>query len=601
VRKLRSPLQITLTALFTLCLSGLLAYAQDQDRGRVGDETPAHPRGIVQDWSHHHVVYPRLGSIPSLLSLEHDPRAMQSWRDSQFKFIARFRSIPHGRRLTAGLHHDWSIALGNGSTAPNIYPAKFGFSPTASAECTNDYVVFPVDVAGGLAQPNLVGFNNLYSGTTPSAGICNAPLFGRTAGPNDDGVSATTIFSYNVTAAGGIVATSPALSLDGAKIAFVETGAGTTAHFHVLAWKSGDGVAANLQFPAASPKQLTSSFAALAPVAGSGTVTDLVLNVGTTQSDTLSSPFVDYDHDVAYVGNDSGQLFKIRNVFCPAGSSCASGSTPAPSLDPTWGTGGALSTACAGKLTGPVVEKSGNILVGCSDGKLYGFTPGGVALTALVVGNGSATGGIVDPPVVDEVNGFVYAVSGNNGTNAVVVQAKSADLSSAVTATLDPGGVFNLHAPALNEAYFASLTSTNWLLYEFSANTVANSITIWGVGFGAGHVMNSGTPTAFKAFIGFGTFEISPLTEFFNGGTDFLYVSDITSGGGGAIDEDIISPTFLPLGNATASATEGSGTSGIVVDNVSGSSQASSIYFGVLGAAGLNGNSAVKLTQAGLN
>ena len=48
------------------------------------------------------------------------------------------------------------------------------------------------------------------------------------------------------TAAGGLVATSPALSLDGTKVAFVETGSGT-AHFHVLAWKSGDGVAAIFQ------------------------------------------------------------------------------------------------------------------------------------------------------------------------------------------------------------------------------------------------------------------------------------------------------------------------------------------------------------------
>jgi hypothetical protein len=37
------------------------------------------------------------------------------------------------------------------------------------------------------------------------------------------------------------------------------------------------------------------------------------------------------------------------------------------------------------------------------------------------------------------------------------------------------------------------------------------------------------------------------------------------------------------------------------VDNSSGSGQASSIYFGVLGAAAPNGNSAVKLTQSGLN
>jgi hypothetical protein len=52
-----------------------------------------------------------------------------------------------------------------------------------------------------------------------------------------------------------------------------------------------------------------------------------------------------------------------------------------------------------------------------------------------------------------------------------------------------------------------------------------------------------------------------------------------------------------PVGASTG---EGSGTTGMVVDNVSASGQASSIYFGVL-SPGSNGNSAVKLTQSSLH
>ena len=59
-----------------------------------------------------------------------------------------------------------------------------------------------------------------------------------------------------------------------------------------------------------------------APVGGSGTLTDLVLGSATTGSDTLSSPFIDYVNDVAYVGNDAGVLFRIKNVFCSL-PSCA--------------------------------------------------------------------------------------------------------------------------------------------------------------------------------------------------------------------------------------------------------------------------------------
>jgi hypothetical protein len=53
--------------------------------------------------------------------------------------------------------------------------------------------------------------------------------------------------------------------------------------------------------------------------------------------------------------------------------------------------------------------------------------------------------------------------------------------------------------------------------------------------------------------------------------------------------------SFPPSGVAGATTAEGSGTTGMVVDNVSASAQASSIYFGVLAS-----NTAVKLTQSGL-
>ena len=109
-------------------------------------------------------------------------------------------------------------------------------------------------------------------------------------------------------------------------------------------------------------------------------------------------------------------------------SACTDGGTPAPSLDGNWGTAGGLATGCTGKLTGAVVDGgTGNIFVGCSDGKLYGFTLAGAALpgSPLTVGNGAATGGIVDPPMMDAVNGFVYVVSGNSaGGTSVMVQAK---------------------------------------------------------------------------------------------------------------------------------------------------------------------------------
>ena len=581
-----------------LGLAGLPAYGQDNDKAKE------HPNGIVHDWSNHHVVFPLYGEIHSLIKVQGDSRATQSWQaafrrnwwDSGHRFLP-----PQARR--ARMVRDWNIGLGNGTVAPAMYPAKFGFNPDAAPSCANDFAVFPVNVAGGSGQPNIVGFNNLYSGTAGTTGICNAgqPGITRTTGADDDGVSATTIFSYAIAAAGGVVATSPALSIDGTKIAFVETGSGTTAHFHVLAWKSGDGVAANLQ-TTTSPKQITSGFATSNPTAGE--VTDLILAASGTASDTLSSPFVDYANDVAYVGDDSGTLFRITNVFCTL-ASCAGA---APALDTTWGSGGALVTGCGAVLTGAVVDpNSGNVFVGCSNGKLYGFNPttgDAIAGSPLTVGTGSGTGGIVDPPLIDAVDGLLYVVSGNNGTNAVLVQASTSSFSSPtpVVATLGATASFNLHLPAFNNNYFSSTTAASWMLYEYTSQ--GSSFTLWGIPFTGSHLMTGGTPTLSDGVSIDGAKEISPLTEFFNtnSGADWLFASALNLTSNDVVNWSITgtSTTNGFPGSVTSLASYGTGTSAFIVDNDGGSGQESSVYFGALGGGGTDPNSAVKLTQSGL-
>jgi hypothetical protein len=712
VRKEFSPFRFAACALCLFSLLGVQAYAQDRDRDQGKDQKTDHPNGIVQDWSRHHLAYPRVGPIQSLIAVQHDPRAILSWQEAEREDWHRARDREgdrdgdrdrdvdidgehrHSHGAAIGIHQDWSISLGAGTTAPGMYPAKYTFDFSASPSCSTDFIVYPVNVTGSSSQPNIVGFNNLYSGSigatgdvtngsttvsitagtltltdvglqitgagipandtiatitgtpvtsltlavaatatntgvalTIDAGMCNrAPVVG------DDGISATTIWSYNITAAGGQVATSPSLSLDGTKVAFVETGSATTAHFHVLAPRSGDGVAANLQ-TVTSPISITSGFAGQAPLAGSGTVTDLALVPSSgTASDTLSSPFVDYAHDVAYIGNDSGTLFRVKDVFCPTtvpviDPACTGGTPPSPSLDTNWGTGGALPTGCSGELTGPVVDGTGNILVGCSDGKLYGFTPAGVALTGspLSVGNGTATGGIVDPPLVDVVNGFVYVASGSSGGSSVLVQAGASNFTTPapVTATLGTGGSFPLHAPAFNNAYFSSAfdgtvlnvqgntgsgtTSTgntsNWQIDEWAVS--GGMDTLYGVGFNSSHVMTSGAAANFLQITGTIASEFSPLTHILNGTTDEIYAGRLTTQTPNLIEYKLDSYPSLfpnnvfPVNSATAngaSASEGNGTTGVVVDNVSGSAQASSIYFGVPSL-----NTAVKLTQSGLH
>jgi len=305
-------------ALCVLTVFGSPARGQEKDRGKW--QSKEHPDGIVLDWSRRHVVYPLIGSIDSLVAVQHDPRAILSWQAAEREDWHRERSRRHIRdhdhdrdEMDSGLHRDWAISLGGGSTAPSMYPAKFGLDTNATALCT-DFVVFPVNIAGSSTQPNIVAFDNLYSGGTSGSptGLCGS----RAVVAGDDRSSATTKWSYDIHVSGGLVTTSPSLSLsmDGTKVAFVESVAGASTLFHVLAWKIGDGVDSTTPNSqnVLKPKVITTSTDPLAPAATSGTASSLSL--GST-GDTLSSPYVDFTNDVAYVGNDNGVLFRVKNVF----------------------------------------------------------------------------------------------------------------------------------------------------------------------------------------------------------------------------------------------------------------------------------------------
>jgi hypothetical protein len=589
-------------ALLLLLPAGLLPLFTTVQRS-----VPQPPSPRFHDWSTRHAIYSQTGTSAMLEAARSDPRALFRWREveqrqqanrfvqsSQMRDFLMFRfrrgPSPFPVRGRADIHADWNINLGGGTTAPAQFPAKFSFNTTAPADCTNDFVVFPVNVAGSNTQPNIVAFNNLYSGTAGGNGVCNRP---GAATANDNKTSATVLWSYNVhaVAVGAPVPTSPVLSLDGTKVAFVESGGGA-GHFHVLAWKSGDiGSTTNLQ-TVTTPVRIN-SWTASAPVAGSGTASETVFGAST---DTLSSPYIDYSNDTAYVGNDAGVLFRIKNVFCTL-ASCANAT---PSIDTTWGASGSVNV-CAGKLTGPVQDfLTGNIYVGCSDGKLYGFTSAGSALPnpSIAVGNGSATGAIVDPPIVDGVNGFVYAVSGTgaapNNTKAVLVQAPR-NLSAPSISLVGNGGFRNLHAPAFNDPYFTNAISTTWLIYTAAYDNTSTNLTFYGSTFNATRNLTPGAAT--NSFnIGNRLGEYGPLTEFKNGANDWLFVC-LLIGPSNLGRSNINSfPAAIPkVPAAGVIANTSTGITGITVDNTSASVQASSIYFGSLG-----NNVAMKLTQAGL-
>jgi hypothetical protein len=333
---------------------------------------------IVSDWSHRHLVFSAPQSIWHAWRLQGEPRYWHQW-SRQNEWALRLAN-PHllsdnghrdhdwdrdrdkdqddGREVRGPgqdqnpLHKDWAISLGNlGTVGAGQEPAKFGFDVSTAPNCTADYVAFTTSLVGSSAVPSIVGFDELYSTQGSVGGFCN-----------QNGPSVK--WAYNTNPAGdttGTTLTSAAISLDGMKVAFVEsrTNANGGAILHILNWKPGAGatVQGTIASPAVPDTILATgqSWTTNCPAANS-CISNIILNGA--QPDTNSSPFVDYSADVIYVGDDNGVLHKITGAFL---------GTPAEVV-----TGGWPVTVDTGfVLTGPVFDQaSRNIFVGDSNGQL---------------------------------------------------------------------------------------------------------------------------------------------------------------------------------------------------------------------------------------
>jgi hypothetical protein len=249
-------------------------------------------------------------------------------------------------------------------------------------------------VAAGVngTQANIVGLNQLYSGTTPTP-FCTGKTF------------PTFIFSYATGV--GAVPTSPVISLDGTKIAYVENAAVSGLVLHVLT------IGRGTEFGSCTNSGTALPTCATAPVvpgntAGS-TATDFMVplsvpTVGISTTDTRSAPFVNYDTDTLYVGDDLGHLYAVTGVFMGT-PALAGGSFP-------------VTVSSGNFLNSPVVDASGtgNIFVGDSLSNVYEYSSAGVLQgPSISIGNGT-NGGIWDGALVDSTNQKVYYTTNCSGT-----------------------------------------------------------------------------------------------------------------------------------------------------------------------------------------
>ncbi len=491
-----------------------------------------------------------------------------------------------------------SAAISASALATNIAAAITRGAATAGATATASGGVISVTASSTGTSGNSIALGETLSGFswggTDLAGGTASGLCG-TGSPN-------VLWAYKASTAGTAspMLGSPILSLDGTKIAFIES-ATSGAILHVLRWKSGDG-GTNLSATPVAPTTSTSNASTYATCLSGTTSCMFNLPLG-TNNNTNSPPFYNYATDVLYVGDNGGLLWKVTGIF---------EGTPTIAAAP-WSAGVLVDSGSI--LTGPVYDfGSENIFVADSNGRLSFVSDSTGLLSATKI---SGLGEITDPPIVDSSTGKVIVFSGGNGTSAIVEQATTS-LGSATSLNIgNSSPATPVHSGMFDNLYFTTGPSAGHL-YVCGKQPANAAPALYSIAFDGSGVMTSIAGGPLNLTTDTAAHQCAPLSEVYNpnegGGVDWLFLGvpancAFGAAATGCIMSFEITSGTMPAG-AFATAAESGGTSGIVVDNVSTSGQASSAYFTTLSSPGAGAcnnepsadstNCLVKRTQAGL-
>jgi hypothetical protein len=472
--------------------------------------------------------------------------------------------FPYSGLTTTQLAADIVTAINNNSSTAGVTATSSGNVITVTAT-TGGTAGNSITVGGTLAGFTWGG-STLTGGT--AAGLCG------TGQP-------TVMWAYNAStaAAASPMLGSPILSYDGTKAAFIES-ATTGAILHVLRWKSGDG-GTNLGATPVAPSTSTSTGSTYTTCLAGTTSCMFNLTLG-TNNNTNSPPFYNYATDVLYVGDNGGRLWKVTGVL---------NGTPTIAASP-WNAGVLVDSGAT--LTGPVYDSgTGNIFVADSNGRLS-FVPDSTGVLSGT--NLSGLGAITDPPIVDSSTGEVFVFSGGNGTSSIVEQAGTAALGSPTSVNIGNNSAgTHVHTGAFDNLYFTSVSTGHLYVCGKQAGNAAPAL--YSIPFNSSGVMTTPVNGPLNLSTTTTAQECSPPSEVYNpnvgSGTDWLFLGVPAncafsgSASGCIMSFNITSGTFPTTVSATAA--ENGGTSGIIVDNVSTSVQASSAYFTTLSSPGTGG------------
>ncbi|MFZ0297996.1 MAG: hypothetical protein WAM13_06555, partial [Candidatus Sulfotelmatobacter sp.] len=416
------------------------------------------------------------------------------------------RRHTHGASKSAGL---WSEDLGTGATMGAInYPAKFSLT-TTTADCTNDFVVYPTGLPGATNQASIVAYSNLYSGcggTVPSV-----------------------YWAYYIGGTGNTIQSSPVFSLDGTQIAFMQETTGSAA-LVLLKWVAS--TVATVARPDAVDPHGVYTNCSHPPCSAELNLND----AGVFPNDTNSSIFVDYVSDTAFVGDDAGYLHKFNPVFKSSGSN-----PPAEVIGGGWPV--QVNPGAPTALTSPVYDSvTGSVFVTDKGGFLYSVNSSTAAVTVSgqldfsdVFDGGP---GIVEGPILDYTAGVVYvfatsdgSLSCNLGADCTAVYQIPTGFTTGGTGSEVVVGNSSIEPAKPSPMYIGTFDST----YKNSANATGNLYVCGNTG---------GTPTIYQVAIGDGvlgtvnagpalstsTTPCSPVTDVLNpnasgGATEWIFAS----------------------------------------------------------------------------
>jgi hypothetical protein len=607
-------IQITLGAAFILLL---LIGAQTSAQAPV--KNPVH---LPTDWSHRHMVFSGPANYSQAWQLQEQPRYFHQYMLQHLSSLMPASVRPNRgeaeqeqdednsrpRPARKKPRKDWAMSLGAGAfMGAGQFPAKFTFDISATPSCTADYVAFTTSVNGTL---QIIAFDNLYATQGVVGGFCNA-----------DGPSVKWAYDTRIAGdASGKTLTSPVLSWDGTKVAYVEsrTNANGGSILQILKWKPSAAltVQGSVGAPATPDTRLAAGQNWIANCPAANSCVSSIAFSG-AQADTNSSPFYNYGTDELYVGDDNGVLHKFKGVFL---------GTPAEVIGGGW----PLVVHTGGILTSPVFDfASGNIFLGDSLGRLSFVKEVGSTLGACGIGVppclGSVTqlltGNIVDAPMVDGGTERVLVFDAETTNNGSVfqfdAQLSTASKVIAIVAAGNGNGVgSNLRAGAFDSTYLSS--PSNLIaghLYVCGKDPNADDQpAIYQLSFSSSGVLSTAVGPPLLGLVSNDIEECSPITEVANGATDRIFFSvqnnaaQAGCGTGGCVMSITLGGAWPPAVVTNAVPASG-GTSGIVIDNVGTGVQQSNIYFtyqrnstvAIKCNATTGVGCAVKLTQSALN